>query len=222
MGAAAARRGPPGRLHATRARSSSWSTRTAAFYFLEMNTRLQVEHPVTEMVTGVDLVKLQIRIAQGERLPFDPEALSRQRGHAIECRVYAEDPDTRLPAQPGPHRQPARARRARASATTPASTRASRSRSTTTRWSRSWSPGATTAPTRSRGCGARWPSTTCSGSAPPSRSSAGCWTTRTSWPATSTPPSSTASWPTATARPFRRRAPRRSTSRPWRPPCILS
>ncbi|MBW4488553.1 MAG: acetyl-CoA carboxylase biotin carboxylase subunit [Trichocoleus desertorum ATA4-8-CV12] len=73
---------------------------SGSFYFMEMNTRIQVEHPVTEMITGLDLIAEQIRIAQGERLQFTQDQIV-LKGHAIECRVNAEDPDYNFRPSPG-------------------------------------------------------------------------------------------------------------------------
>jgi acetyl-CoA carboxylase biotin carboxylase subunit len=79
------------------------------FYFLEVNTRLQVEHPITEMTTGIDIVRLQLEIASGKPLAFKQQDITR-RGHAIECRIYAEDPEANFFPSPGLvllHREPA-------------------------------------------------------------------------------------------------------------------
>ncbi len=70
------------------------------FYFLEVNARIQVEHPITEMTTGVDLLKLQVHISEGKELPFKQEDIV-QRGHSLECRIYAEDPDNSFMPSPG-------------------------------------------------------------------------------------------------------------------------
>ena len=118
---------------ASRARSAtsapappSSSLEGREFFFLELNGRIQVEHPVTEAVTGIDLVQWQLRIARGERLDIEPEPAAE---HAVEVRLYAEDPRTFLP-QAGRIDGCASAAR---SASTPASQRVTRSARSTTR-----------------------------------------------------------------------------------------
>ena len=103
------------------------------YFFLEMNTRVQVEHCVTEMVTGIDIVKEGIRVAAGEPLSISQDDVE-LRGHAIECRINAEDAAQELRPRPGRDRRTTASRPARASASTRASARARRSRRCTTRW----------------------------------------------------------------------------------------
>ena len=99
-----------------------------------MNTRVQVEHCVTEMTTGIDIVKEGIRAAAGEPLSYSQEDVV-LRGHAIECRINAEDASKNFAPAPGSHRPLPRAHRARACGSTRASAKAARSRRCTTRWS---------------------------------------------------------------------------------------
>jgi acetyl-CoA carboxylase biotin carboxylase subunit len=77
-----------------------FDAKDSSFYFMEMNTRIQVEHPVTEFVTGIDLVRAQIKVAAGEKLEFSQNAIEFS-GHAIECRINAEDPFNDFKPSPG-------------------------------------------------------------------------------------------------------------------------
>ncbi len=128
-----------------------------SFYFIEINCRIQVEHPVTEMLTGLDLIAEQIRLAAGERLSLTQEQV-RLDGHAIEFRINAEDPGDNFSPQTGVVDELAAARRARACGSIRTCTPATRCRRSTTRCWPSWWCGATPGRWRWRGRDAPWPS----------------------------------------------------------------
>ena len=155
------------------------------FYFMEMNTRLQVEHAVTESVTGIDIVKAQIRIAQG--LPLElRQADVRRRGHALECRINAEDAEAGFAPCPG-RVTSCTCREGLASGSIRISTAAIRYRPITTRcWPRS-SPGDRTARRRWHACAGPWRRCGLRGLKPPSRCTRNFCLTSSSAVATSTP-----------------------------------